>query len=170
MPAQYAYREIQPADAAFLTEMLRLALGWRIVPTQDGAPPPVAVPLHVFADLGRPGDGGIVATYDGEPAGACWYRLFPGGGRAADAEAVPQLTIAVLPQFRAQGVGGALLDACIELARRGGHPAIDLLAEVDNPARAMYERRGFVAAPPPDGPQMMRKPLRRQNAVASASG
>ena len=81
---QRAYREIEPDDAAFLTE-------------------------HVFADLGRPGDGGIVAAYDREPAGACWYRLFPGGGRMGDVEAVPQLTIAVLPQFRAQGVGGTLL-------------------------------------------------------------
>ena len=170
MPPQYAYREIDPADAAFLSEMLRLALGWRIVPSQDGASPPVAVPPHVFADLGRPGDGGILAAYDGEPAGACWYRLFPGGGREGDVEAVPQLTIAVLPQFRAQGVGGTLLDRCIEHAQSAGFAAIDLLAEVDNPARAMYERRGFVALPAPDGPQTMRKPLRPQNAVASASG
>lgn len=160
MWAQYAYREIQPADAAFLTEMLRLALGWRIVPSQDGSPPPVVVAPRVFADLGRPGDGGLVALHDDEPAGACWYRLFPGGGRDRGGDGVPQLTIAVLPQHRAHGVGGTLLDGCIERARDAGHAAIDLLVEVDNPARAMYERRGFVALPAPDGPQVMRKPLR----------
>ena len=166
MSAQYAYREIQPADAAFLTEMLRLALGWRIVPSQDGSPPPVVVPPRVFADLGRPGDGGVVALHDHEQAGACWYRLFPGGGHDRGGDDVPQLTIAVLPQHRAHGVGGTLLDRCIEHARDAGYAAIDLLVEVDNPARAMYERRGFVALPAPDGPQVMRKPLRAVAATA----
>ena len=155
----YDYREIDLADAAFLLEMLRLAVGWRIVPSADGSPPPVVVPPRVFADLGRPGDGGVVATYDGEPAGACWYRVMPADGDQLDGEDVPELTIAVLPQHRAQGVGSELLDRGIEHARAAGFAALDLVVELDNPARAMYERRGFEPLEGARLPRPMRKAL-----------
>jgi GNAT superfamily N-acetyltransferase len=138
----YAFREIEPADADFLTEMLRLTLAWHLVPAADGSPPPVLVPPRAFADLGRPGDGGVVATYAGEPAGACWYRINL-TAREYAGEPVPELLIAVWPQYRAQGVGGELLDRGIEHARAAGHGAIDLVVELANPARAMYLRRGF---------------------------
>lgn len=138
----YAFRDIEPADAAFLTEMLRLTLAWHLVPAADGSPPPVLVPPRAFADLGRPGDGGVVATYDGEPAGACWYRLNLTAREHAGAP-VPELLIAVRPEHRAQRVGGRLLDQGIEHARAAGYPAIDLVVELGNPARGMYLRRGF---------------------------
>lgn len=138
----YAFREIEPADADFLTEMLRLTLAWHLVPAADGSPPPVLVPPRAFADLGRPGDGGVVATYAGEPAGACWYRVNLTAREYAGVP-VPELLIAVWPQYRAQGVGGELLDRAIEHARAAGHGAIDLVVELANPARAMYLRRGF---------------------------
>jgi len=158
-PASYAYRDVAPADAPFLTEMLRLALGWRIVPSADGAPPPVLVPPRNFSDLGRPGDGGVVATYEGEPAGACWYRIMPAAACGAEGAPIPELTIAVLPQFRAHGLGGGLLDRCIEQARRAGHPAIDLVVERENPSRAMYVRRGFELLPAPPHTHTMRRQL-----------
>ncbi len=138
----YALREIEPADADFLTEMLRLTLAWHLVPAADGSPPPVLVPPRAFADLGRAGDGGVVATYEGEPAGACWYRLNL-TAREHAGEPVPELLIAVWPQHRAQGLGGQLLDRGIEHARNAGYGAIDLVVELANPARAMYLRRGF---------------------------
>ena len=138
----YAFREIEPADADFLTEMLRLTLAWHLVPAADGSPPPVLVPPRAFADLGRPGDGGAVATYEDAPAGACWYRLQL-TAREHDGAPVPELLIAVRPEHRAQGVGGRLLDRGIEHARAAGYGAIDLVVELDNPARAMYLRRGF---------------------------
>ena len=138
----YAFRDIEPADAASLLEMLRLTVAWHLVPTADGSPPPVLVPPHAFADLGRPGDGGVLVTYEGEPAGACWYRLNL-TAREHEGMPVPELSLAVRPEHRAHGVGGRLLDRGIERARQAGYPAIDLIVELDNPARAMYERRGF---------------------------
>ena len=51
---RYAYRDVEPADAPFLLEMLRLTVAWRLVPTADGMPPPVLVPPYAFDDLGRP--------------------------------------------------------------------------------------------------------------------
>lgn len=156
----YAVRDIEPQDGPFLLEMLRFALGWRLVPPADGGPLPVAVPPRVFADLGRAGDGGVVATFEGEPVGACWYRLTPAEGAPSGGGDVPELTIAVLPQHRAHGLGGELLDRGIEHARAAGFPAIDLVVELENPARAMYERRGFEPIEGERRPRMMRKVLR----------
>ena len=48
-----------------------------------------------------------------------------------------------MPAHRAHGIGGQLLDRAIEQARAAGYPAIDLVVELENPARGMYERRGF---------------------------
>ena len=138
----YAYRDVEPADAPFLLEMLRLTVAWQLVPTTDGMPPAVLVAPYAFDDLGRPGDGGVVITYDGEPAGACWYRLNL-TARGHEGMPVPQLLLAVRPEHRAHGIGGKLLDRGIEHARAAGYPAIDLVVELENPARAMYQRRGF---------------------------
>jgi len=138
----YAFRDIQPGDAEFLLEMLRLTVAWQLVPTADGMPPPVLVPPYAFDDLGRPGDGGVVVTYEDEPVGACWYRLNL-TARRYEGQPVPELLLAVMPAHRAHGVGGELLDRGIEHARAAGYPAIDLVVELDNPARGMYERRGF---------------------------
>ncbi len=139
---RYAYRDVEPADAPLLLEMLRLTVAWRLVPTADGMAPPVLVPPYAFDDLGRPGDGGVVITYDGEPAGACWYRLNL-TARERGGTPVPELLLAVRPEHRAHGIGGELLDRVIKHARAAGYPAIDLVVELENPARGMYERRGF---------------------------
>ena len=122
--------------------MLRLTVGWQIVPTADGLPPPVLVPPYAFDDLGRPGDGGGVVTYEDEPAGACWYRINL-TAREHDGGPVPEMLLAVRPEHRAHGIGGQLLDRGIEHARAAGYTAIDLVVELENPARGMYERRGF---------------------------
>lgn len=157
----YAHRELGAADAAFLLEMLRLAVGWSAVPPADGSPPPAPVPPHVFADLGRPGDGGVVATYGGEPVGACWYRLLPEGaaGSGYAGDGVPELTIALRPEHRARGVGGRLLDRGIAHAGAAGFPAIALSVAADNPARGMYERRGFEVVEAVAGSLTMRRAL-----------
>jgi ribosomal protein S18 acetylase RimI-like enzyme len=138
----YAFRDIERADAQFLLEMLRLTVAWQLAPTADGMPPPVLVPPYAFDDLGRPGDGGVIVTYDGEPVGACWYRLNL-TAREHDGRPVPEMSVAVMPAHRAHGIGGELLDRAIEHARAAGYTAIDLVVELANPARGMYERRGF---------------------------
>jgi ribosomal protein S18 acetylase RimI-like enzyme len=142
---EYELRDASAADAPVLAQMLRWAMGWREVPAADGSPPSVPVAGYVFGDFGRPGDGGVIAAREGEPAGACWYRLLPAAARGHGfvAEGVPELTIAVLPIHRAQGLGGKLLDRALDHARAAGFGSIGLSVETDNPARGMYERRGF---------------------------
>jgi ribosomal protein S18 acetylase RimI-like enzyme len=158
---EYEFRDLAADDAPLLTELLRWAMGWRQVPAADGSPPAVAVAAHVFDDFGRPGDGGVIAEWRGEPAGACWYRLLPSAvrGHGFVAGGVPELTIAVRPIHRARGLGGELLDRAIERARAAGFEAISLSVESDNPARGMYERRGFELAADDGSSWTMRKPL-----------
>jgi GNAT superfamily N-acetyltransferase len=99
-----------------------------------------------FVGMGRPGDAGVVAvTADGARLGVAWYRLFsaeePGWGFIA--VDVPELAMGVVPEARGRGIGGALLDALLALAREQGFRALSLAVDRQNPARRLYERKGF---------------------------
>jgi ribosomal protein S18 acetylase RimI-like enzyme len=52
--------------------------------------------------------------------------------------------IHVDPSARGAGIGGALLDAVVAKAERLGRPLVSLTTTIDNPARRLYERHGFV--------------------------
>ena len=52
-------------------------------------------------------------------------------------------TIAVLPEYRGQGIAGALLRASIERAAKCGKPAGLLVDPINPNARRLYERVGF---------------------------
>jgi ribosomal protein S18 acetylase RimI-like enzyme len=55
--------------------------------------------------------------------------------------------VAVLPDFRRRGIGRAMVDACVELARRGNADEVMLQVEPDNDgAVQLYERLGFSTA------------------------
>jgi ribosomal protein S18 acetylase RimI-like enzyme len=99
-----------------------------------------------FVALGRPGDAGVVAvTADGARLGVAWYRLFsaeePGWGFIA--VDVPELAIGVVAEARGRGIGSALLDALLALAQEQRHRALSLSVDRQNPARRLYERKGF---------------------------
>jgi ribosomal protein S18 acetylase RimI-like enzyme len=63
----------------------------------------------------------------------------------------------VVPPLRGQGIGRALLEATIGLAREAGATGIDLnTGETDTAARALYESAGFTNREgSPDGPPML---------------
>lgn len=92
----------------------------------------------------RPGDLGVIAEA-GEPIGSVWLRLFtaddPGYGYVADD--VPELSMAVVPEWRGRGVGRALLQEMIEQGRSVGHRAISLSVERGNFAYRLYADEGF---------------------------
>ncbi len=101
---------------------------------------------HYLANWGRAGDYAVVATREGLPVGATWYRLMslddPGFGFvAAD---VPELGIALRPMARDQGIGTALLLNVIGHARDAGYRALSLSVQPENPALRLYQRLGFV--------------------------
>jgi len=63
----------------------------------------------------------------------------------------------VVPGLRGRGIGRALLERTIEIARGRGADGIDLnTGETDTAARALYESMGFTNAEGgPDGPSML---------------
>ncbi len=96
-------------------------------------------------DWGRPGDVGFVALAAGQPVGAVWLRLLVGDERGFGYidETTPELSIAVLPDQRGQGIGGALLAHLIARVS-GRYPALCLSVSAGNPAQRLYQRLGFV--------------------------
>jgi GNAT superfamily N-acetyltransferase len=118
----FVIRPLQPDDEPFQWDMGWEAITMNAEARAAGRDTVMALPQvrRNLVDLGRPGDGGVVAvTADGARLGAAWYRLFsaeePGWGFIA--VHVPVLAIGVVPEARGRGIGGALLDALLALGR-----------------------------------------------------
>ncbi len=160
MSADVVVRTGGAQDMRFLRDMLHHAYYWK-ERRPDAGPGPVQ--LYVKA-WGRPGDTAVIALVDGFPVGAAWYRLFratkPGYGFVD--ERTPELAIAVVPNARGKGVGGALLDALLERARAAGYEAISLSVDRNNTgAIHVYEEHGFERAGETDDSLTMICPLGR---------
>ena len=141
-------RPARPDDEPFLWDM-----GWEATAVDAGMralgrDAAFAMP-HVRRYLdgwGRVGDTAVIAVAaDGQRLGAAWYRLFPADDPAWGfvAPDVPEISIGVAATARGKGVGSALLDALLTLAREQGHRALSLSVDRQNPARRLYERKGF---------------------------
>jgi ribosomal protein S18 acetylase RimI-like enzyme len=76
----------------------------------------------------------LVIERDGAPIG----RLYLHQGN----DDVRVIDIALLPEARGQGIGGALLRDVLAAASARGR-RVSIHVEVDNPARRLYERLGF---------------------------
>jgi GNAT superfamily N-acetyltransferase len=141
-------RLARPDDEPFLWDM-----GWEATAVDAGMralgrDAAFAMP-HVRRYLdgwGRAGDTAVVAVAaDGQRLGAAWYRLFPADdpGWGFVAPDVPEISIGVAATARRKGVGSALLDALLTRAHEQGHRALSLSVDRENPARRLYERKGF---------------------------
>jgi GNAT superfamily N-acetyltransferase len=95
---------------------------------------------------GRPGDAGVVALDEaGQRLGAAWYRRFSdeAHGYGFVAPDVPELAIGVIASARGKGIGTALLNGLLGMARNQGERALSLSVDRRNPALALYKRIGF---------------------------
>lgn len=102
--------------------------------------------LAHYLQLG-PEDFGVVAETDqGNPAGVVWcqYADAGSGGYGFVSASVPELSIAVLPEFRGRGLGRVLLDAATDEATDRDCPGLSLSVEAGNWAQQFYRRSGFV--------------------------
>ena len=136
-----------PDDDSFVIEMARHAcvIEDRPLPDPDDdevlemLPPPGVVPI-------------IARAHDGTPVGAVWtYYGSPPLRRDAAGASLPELCIAVAPGHRGAGVGGMLLDALFELLARD-HDTMCTNVHVRNPAKKLYERKGFRIVGQGNGP------------------
>ena len=131
-------RPADSADAAFIVEMARhvcVIEDWQLPDTDDEDVQSV-VPDR---------DGIIVIAVDqgGDNIGAVWtFRHHPPLLTGTDGAPLPEIGIAVVPERRGQGVGSALLDEVFARAT-GTCAAVSLNVHQRNPARRLYERKGF---------------------------
>jgi ribosomal protein S18 acetylase RimI-like enzyme len=144
---QFRIREALASDEPFLREMLYQSLhvpeGCAPFDRQILEHPDIAKYVEGW---GQPGDLGFIAleANNGEAIAAAWVRLFaeaePGYGYVDSA--IPELSIAVLPEYRNRGIGSALIRHLFTHAQ-AICSAISLSVSLDNPARRLYERLGF---------------------------
>jgi len=117
---------------------------------------------HYAAGWGRPGDIGFLAV-DAEAllVGAAWLRLLTGDERGYGwvDDATPELSMAVMPAWRGQGIGTRLLAALWETAAEH-YAAVSLSVQADNPAVRLYRRQGFEVVEDGGAWYTMRKRLR----------
>jgi ribosomal protein S18 acetylase RimI-like enzyme len=142
----YTIRPLTSEDEPFLWEMLYQAI---YVPEGQTAPSREVVHLPELARYvrgwGRADDYGFLASEaaTGQPVGAVWLRLLgsedKGYGYVDDD--TPELSVAVLPEHRGQGIGAQLLTYLF--ASACGHLPISLSFSAGNPALRLYERFGF---------------------------
>jgi ribosomal protein S18 acetylase RimI-like enzyme len=100
-------------------------------------------------DWGKNDDLGFVVmdSHAGDECylGAVWLRLFSSNDRGFGyiEDGIPELAMAVSPEYRGNGIGTKLLMQMIESARNI-YPAISLCVRANNPAINLYQRAGFV--------------------------
>lgn len=141
------FRSLTQPDELLLWEMLYQALfvpeGQKPFPKNIVYQPELAKYVEHW---GKESDFGYVAIEQStlQTVGVVWARLFPGEtpGYGFINKETPELSIAVLPGFRNQGIGTQLLDKLIGQARHHFR-AVSLSVSADNPAVRLYERFGF---------------------------
>ncbi len=139
------FHSILPLDESFLWEMLYLALyvppGQPLFPREILQEPDIACYVQGW---GRPGDWGLI-TCDGETSvGAIWLRQWSGEekGYGYVSPVIPELSIALLPEYRNKGLGTSMLKKVISMAQ-GRFPGLSLSVVETSPACRLYERLGF---------------------------
>lgn len=143
---EFEVRPLTASDQPFLWEMLYQSLYVR-----EGEPPfergildDPEIAKYV-RDWGRVNDSGFVAVdEDNRPVGAIWLRLLKGEERGFGYvdERTPELGMAVLPEYRGQGIGTALLSRLIEAAG-DVYEHLSLSVAAGNRAIDLYRRAGF---------------------------
>ena len=125
-------------DASFISEMARHACVIEDWPLPDVDSVEVQELLPCVSDVA------LVASdeIDGL-AGAVWtFQHDPGLVLDGNDTSLPEVAIAVAPQFRGRGLGGALLDELFVVAI-GRYQALSLNVHQRNPATCLYQRKGF---------------------------
>lgn len=139
------FRPLVKDDKTFLWKILYYALfvpyGQQPYPANVVHKPKIS---RYVQGWGKPHDSGFVALDGNKPVGASWLRLLVGEhkGYGYIDEDTPELSIAVLPKYRGQGLGTELLTRLINMAQ-DKYQAVCLSVSLDNLAKKLYDRLGF---------------------------
>jgi GNAT superfamily N-acetyltransferase len=143
-------------DVPFMRSMLTHAHNWHVAKFDT------EIPLSRYVDgWGRPGDTVLIAIDAGHRTGAAWYRLFRASapGYAFIDEATPEMTVAVVPGRRGEGIGKELLYGLFERAQADGYGAISAAVQKDHPEVRGFENEGFETVSESDDTLTMRRAL-----------
>ena len=137
----YTIRAATAKDESIVWEMLRYASHEASVESLQKQP----YLARYATNWGRLGDLGCIARKKKLNIGMAWLRLWlsedKGYGYVNDT--IPELAIAVLPDYRGQGMGTDLLRHILAMAHKR-FPGVSLSVRADNPVVRLYERVGFV--------------------------
>ncbi|MEM6644733.1 MAG: GNAT family N-acetyltransferase [Bacteroidota bacterium] len=140
-------RPLTPDDEPFLWQALYHAL--YVPPGGKSFPPEVVhqpeIARYVAGWMCREGDTGFVAEVGAGPVGAAWVRCWTPEARGFGFvdEAVPELSMALVPGYRGRRIGTMLLRRMLEHAGAQA-AAVSLSVSAENPALRLYRRFGFV--------------------------
>lgn len=100
--------------------------------------------MRYYEDWGRKNDHALFALYAGQVIGACWSRCFPdeAPGYGTVSSNIPELSIALKPEFRGKGVGSQLLEIFLDKLQ-SAYDSVSLSVHFANPAIYLYQRFGF---------------------------
>ena len=167
---KYHIRPMTTDDQAFLWEMLYQSLyvpaGADPLPRQIVRQPEIA---RYVENWGQVHDCGFIAEDEsGKPLGAAWMRLFKGEehGYGYINDATPEVGMAVLPEYRGQGIGTKLLMRLLAAAK-GQYADVSLSVGSGNPAAHLYERLGFEVVKAAGDSMIMRKKINPESAHKS---
>ncbi len=140
----FVIRPLMLEDELIVWEMLRYASHESSIESVQRQPYLARYALN----WGRIGDVGYVASSDMSPIGAAWLRLWLGEDKGFGyvKDDIPELAIALLPDYRGQGTGTKLLTQILGAAKRK-YPAVSLSVRANNPVLRLYERTGFIKIP-----------------------
>ncbi len=141
------YREIDDSEIIFLEEMLYESL---FVPAGGEKYPPSILRRpeinRYIKDWGNlPLDIAFVAVVNDELTGAVWGRAFqpPDTGYGFIDEHTPEISIAVMEEYRNRRIGARLLETIFGYYRGCGVKSVSLAVDKMNPAKNLYLRAGF---------------------------
>jgi ribosomal protein S18 acetylase RimI-like enzyme len=142
-------RHANPADAAAIARLLH---DFNV--EFDEPTPPVETLATRCEELLREGAMTVLLTSE-PPVALSLLRLRPSPWTVGEEAYLQELY--VVPARRGEGLGRALVEATIEVAREAGAQSIDLnTGETDLAARALYEKLGFTNREGgPDDPRML---------------
>jgi ribosomal protein S18 acetylase RimI-like enzyme len=136
-------REIKPEEFPFLQEMLYQAIFVAdentVLPREIIEQPDLK---RYIKDFGQDADFCLVAQQYENLLGAIWIRLMNGYG-FVDCE-TPELSMAVLKEYRGKGIGKRLLETMIDRLKYNRFKRISLSVDKDNFAHELYKKHGFV--------------------------
>jgi GNAT superfamily N-acetyltransferase len=123
----------------FLYEAIFIPKGVEAPPREIVEQPELRI---YYEDFGTgPADHCLVARAEGRVVGAVWTRIMNDYGHVDDE--TPSFAISLIPEFRGQGIGTALMREMLSLLKEHGCRQASLAVQKANYAVRMYKNVGF---------------------------